>query len=104
MKRIVIFITALTLSVFSASAVSNPDVKYGPWVQNVTETGFTVMWKSSLRNLSYVEIAPDDGTPFEMCTRPRFYTVVDGRRITDTFHKVEVTGLEPGKTYRYRWQ
>ena len=102
MKRIVIFITALTLSVFSASAVSNPDVKYGPWVQNVTETGFTVMWKSSLRNLSYVEIAPDDGTPFEMCTRPRFYTVVDGRRITDTFHKVEVTGLEPGKTYRYR--
>ena len=64
MKRIVIFIIALILSAFSASAVSNPDIKYGPWVQNVTETGFTMMWKSSVKDLSNVEIAPDDGTPF----------------------------------------
>ena len=61
-----------------------------------------MMWKSSLKDLSYVEIAPDDGTPFEACNRPRFYMVVDGRRIADTFHKVDVIGLEPGKSYRYR--
>ena len=102
MKRILILAAALTLSALGASALSKPDVKYGPWVQNVTETGFTVMWKSSLKNLSYVEIAPDDGTPFEACDRQRFYMVVDGRRIADTFHKVHISGLEPGKSYRYR--
>ena len=66
------------------------------------KTGFTVMWTSSHKNLAYVEVAPDDGTPFELCTRPRFYNVVAGRRVADTFHSVHITGLEPGKSYRYR--
>ena len=102
MKRILILIAALSLSAFSASAVSYPDVKYGPWVQNVTENSFTVLWKSSQKNLPFVEIAPDDGTPFEMSDRQRFYNLVAGRRIAGTFHSVTVTGLEPGKSYRYR--
>lgn len=84
------------------SAVNYPDVKYGPWVQNVSETGFTVMWKSSVKNFAWVEIAPDDGTPFEMYDRQRFYNVIAGRRIAGEFHSVNIKGLEPGKSYRYR--
>lgn len=102
MKRLTLVAATIFMCLMNALGSGRPDVKYGPWVHNVTETGFTVMWKSSLKNLSFVEIAPDDGTPFEACDRRRFYMVVAGRRIADTFHKIEVTGLEPGKSYRYR--
>lgn len=102
MKRFVTLITAVVLGITCSSAVNYPDVKYGPWVQNVSETGFTVMWKSSQRDFAWVEIAPDDGTPFEMCVRQRFYHVIAGRRISNVFHSVDVKGLEPGKSYRYR--
>lgn len=102
MRRIVLTLSLILAAVFSSKAICYPDVKYGPWVQNVTETGFTVMWSSTHKNLAYVEIAPDDGTPFELCDRQRFYNVVVGRRVADTFHSVNITGLEPGKSYRYR--
>lgn len=102
MRRIILALSLSLMAVFCCSAINYPDVKYGPWVQNVTETGFTVMWTSTHKNLAYVEVAPDDGTPFEFCTRPRFYNVVAGRRVADTFHSVHITGLEPGKSYRYR--
>ena len=102
MKKLLTLLAVMVLSVASMSAVEYPDMKYGPWVQNVSETGFTVMWKSSLKNFTWVEVAPDDGTPFEDCTRPRFYNVVHGRRIAGTFHSVKVSGLEAGKSYRYR--
>lgn len=102
MKRFIVVLAAMVLGLASASAASYPDVKYGPWVQNVSETGFTVLWKSSQKDFSWVEIAPDDGTPFEMCVRQRFYQVVAGRRIAGEFHSVPVYGLEPGKSYRYR--
>lgn len=102
MKRIIVLFAAMVLGLSYSAATPYPDVKYGPWVQNVSETGFTVLWKSTLKNFAWVEVAPDDGTPFEMCDRQRFYQVVAGRRIADVFHSVPVTGLEPGKAYRYR--
>ena len=89
-------------AVFCCSAINYPDVEYGPWVLNVNETGFTVIWTSATKNLAYVEVAPDDDTPFELCDRPRFYNLVSGRRVADSLHTVKVTGLEPGKAYRYR--
>ena len=102
MKRIIVLFAAMVLGLSYSAATPYPDVKYGPWVQNVSETGFTVLWKSTLKNFAWVEVAPDDGTPFEMCDRQRFYQVVAGRRIADVFHSVPVTGLESGKAYRYR--
>ena len=102
MKRIIVLLAAAVLAIASASAGNKPDVKYGPWVQKISETGFTVLWKSSVKNFAWVEIAPDDGTAFEACDRQRFYNVVAGRRIAGEFHSVDVTGLEPGKAYRYR--
>ena len=102
MKRFILTLAIACAAIFSSSAVNNPDIKYGPWVQNLTETGFTVLWKSSEKNFVFVEVAPDDGTPFEICQRQRFYNVLHGRRLAGTFHSVKITGLEPGKAYRYR--
>lgn len=78
------------------------DIKYGPWIQDVTEDGFTVLWTTQGKSLSWIEVAPDDGTPFESSARPRFYQTVAGKRYTGTFHAVRVTGLTAGESYRYR--
>ena len=102
MRRFILTLSMFFAAVFCGSAINYPDVEYGPWVLNVNETGFTVIWTSATKNLAYVEVAPDDDTPFELCDRPRFYNLVSGRRVADSLHTVKVTGLEPGKAYRYR--
>lgn len=102
--RIVFAVMLMNLTVSGASAQDAPvaDIKAGPWVTNVSGDAFNVLWTSNHRTLSYVEVAPDDGTDFDACERPRFYQTVSGRRVIDTFHDVRVIGLEPGVKYRYR--
>ena len=107
MKNIVLKLSTVVALMFMSMAMSaqeNPvaDIKVGPWVTNVGADAFNVLWTSNYRTLSYVEVAPDDGTDFDACERPRFYQTVSGRRVIDTFHDVRVTGLEPGVKYRYR--
>lgn len=101
-KCIVFFLTAALLLVSHGAGAKGFDIVYGPWIQNVTETEFTVMWTTEGKSLSWVEVAPDDGTPFEAAVRPRFYQTSAGKRYTGTFHKVRIDGLEPGSSYRYR--
>lgn len=102
MKRIYAVVVVLASMMFEAGAALRPDIKYGPWVQNVGETEFTVLWTSQEKVFAWVEVAPDDGTAFESCVRPRFYQTVAGRRVAGKDHCVRVSGLEPGKGYRYR--
>ena len=107
MKNIVLKLSTVVAAMFMALSVYAQDapvadVKVGPWVTNVGSDAFNVLWTSNHRTLSYVEVAPDDGTDFDACERPRFYQTVSGRRVIDTFHDVRVTGLEPGVKYRYR--
>ena len=102
MKKYLIAVIVLSaLSVYGVGA-RGFDIVCGPWIQNVTGSEFTLMWKTEVKSLSWVEVAPDDGTPFEAAQRPRFYQTIAGKRFTGTFHCVTVDGLEPGKTYRYR--
>ena len=102
--KLAIAVLFFNMAVSTASAQDCPvaDIKAGPWVTNVSGEAFNVLWTSSYRTLSYVEVAPDDGTDFDACERPRFYQTVSGRRVIDTFHDVRIIGLEPGVKYRYR--
>lgn len=92
--------TFLAVSLFA----DNPKFKIdnGPWVTNVDETSFTVIFTSELEAMVRVEIAPDDGSAFEAYPRKYFYESVAGRRLCQKRHAVKVHGLEPGKAYRYR--
>lgn len=92
----------LTVSGLYAQVTPVADVKAGPWVTYVGDDAFNVLWTSNFRTLSWVEVAPDDGTDFDAEPRPKFYQTISGRRVIDTFHDVRVTGLEPGTKYRYR--
>ena len=75
----------------------------GPYLQNVTPTGFTVMWETDMDAKGWVEIAPDDESNFYYAERPKYYDARGcGISPVGKIHKVTVDGLEPGTKYRYR--
>ena len=66
MKRFLLFTVATFLSLASASAQNQLRAKAvcGPYVQCMSETGFTVIWTTDMDAVAWVEVAPDDGTHF----------------------------------------
>ena len=99
MKKIFLPLILLLLPL-AASAVNN--LLYGPWVHQVDEQGFTVLWISREPSLDFVQVAPDDGTAFERQPRARYYENRFGRRVASRYHCVRIDSLKPGTTYRYR--
>lgn len=96
--------TFLLAALFVALALplQASNLLYGPWVHNVDEHGFTVLWVTEKPSLDYVELAPDDDTAFEGKARPRYYETSHGRRVIGRYHSVRIDGLQPGTVYRYR--
>ena len=101
MKRFAI-VLALLLCGIAANAGVYLEVKYGPWVTNVSETGFDVVWVTPDVSLAAVAVFPDDGTSYYAQVRPCFYETVVGRRVARNYHRIHVDGLQPGTDYRYR--
>ena len=97
--RILVFCALLAVP---AVALRASNLLYGPWVHNVDEHGFNVLWVTAQPSLDYVEIAPDDGSAFEAKARPRYYESVNGRRPAGRYHCVRIDSLEAGTRYRYR--
>lgn len=77
-------------------------IKYGPYLQNVSENEATIVWVTSKDALSWVEIAPDDGTHFYAAERKQYFETENGRKLVGNIHKVTVKGLNKGTKYRYR--
>ena len=108
MKRFVILLLLLAGWTAYAQQDGNIEIRHvkyecHPYLQNVTETSFTVIWTTNMDAISWVEVAPDDGTHFYNVERPKYYDLRGlGRRPIGRLHKVTVSGLEPGTTYRYR--
>lgn len=82
--------------------VPSAGIACGPWVQAVGENEFTVVWTTNMDAVVWVEVTPDDGTQFYQKERPKYYQSEYGRRLIGILHKVRITGLEKGTTYRYR--
>lgn len=101
MKRLLTLLGAL---LFSGIAFGQPSVRiaHGPYLQQVTDDGFTVVWTTTMDAASWVEVAPDDGSHFYAAERPKYYDSHIGKRRIGRLHRVRVEGLEPGTTYRYR--
>ena len=101
MKKIIILTLFILMSL--SSIAQRAQVLCGPYVQCVTETGFTVIWTTDVESIAWVEVAPDDGTHFYNKERQKFYDMRgNGVYPIGKIHKVEVDGLEPGTVYRYR--
>lgn len=102
MKKLFTIALTLLVSGLCFAQKNRASIQYGPWIQNVTETGFTVVFKTNEPTLAYVEVSPEDGSSFYNRQRPSFYETVAGRRLSGTMHKIKVTGLKPGTSYLYR--
>ena len=102
MKKLAVLLSALISLNAADLHADGTDITAGPWLQNVTETEFTVMWVTEGKCLSWIEIAPDDGTPFEASERQNVFQSMAGKRWTGTSHTVRMSGLQPGTSYRYR--
>jgi acid phosphatase type 7 len=77
-------------------------ITHGPYLQHLGETGVTIIWTTSGHGVSWVELAPDDGTHFYQSERPKYHAASHGLKNVSTVHRVRVGGLEPGTRYRYR--
>lgn len=92
----------LSLFIIAPFALNASNLLYGPWVHNISEHGFTVLWVTEKPSLDYVEIVPDDGSNFETKVRRRYYETKHGRRVIGRYHCVRIDSLSPGTRYYYR--
>lgn len=105
MKRLTLLLGALLLTTTACAQPTVPPtarIAGGPYLLNVDEDGFTVVWSSTADAAAWVELAPADGSHFYSAERPKYYDSHLGRRRIGRLHRVRVGGLEPGTTYRYR--
>ena len=103
MKRFLSICLAVLALQLSAFAQDRAGVVCGPYLQNVTTNSFTVMWETDMDAVAWVEIAPDGDDHWYNRGRQRFNEDSGcGLLPIGRLHKVVVSGLEPGTTYRCR--
>ncbi len=103
MKRLIFTILPF-FALFSANAeeIKAPKIVAGPYIQACSDTEFTVVWQTDSDALSWVEIAPNDGTHFYNTARKQYFQTIHGRRPIGRWHTVTIDDLEPNTVYRYR--
>lgn len=95
----------LGVMIFCSSLLFTQDFKitHGPYLCNPTETGISIVWVTNKPAVSWVEIAPDDGSHFYAKEREAHYITQAGRKVaTKTLHHVRLENLIPGQKYMYR--
>lgn len=101
-RLLLFFVLALISPAIYGANPERIKIEKGPYLQAVGENEFTVCWRTNMNSVGWIEIAPADGTHFYKKVRPKYFDSTYGRKNIGRFHKVRITGLEPGKTYRYR--
>ena len=102
MRKLILLLAVVIFGTATAQESKSVKIVEGPYLQAVGENEFTVVWTSDQDAIAWVEVAPDDGTHFYNCERPKYFKTKYGRKSIGTLHIVRVNGLEPGTTYRYR--
>ena len=77
-------------------------INHGPYLVNMTDSSVQIVWTTSVPCLSWVEIAPDDGSHFYASERKKYFDSPYGQKRIGKFHCIKVDGLKPGTKYRYR--
>ncbi len=91
--------SALVLIVFCDSGLAASGIRIiaGPCLQNPTETSMTVVWMTDATSTGWVEYG--DGTSLSEKAVASHDGLIDADQ---RLHRVTITGLKPGSTYRYR--
>ena len=99
MKKIIALFTIGACALQSAHAIK---IVAGPYIQQFDENSATIVWATDVDGVSWVEVAPDDGSHFYAQARPKFFDAPMGKKQITKIHRVKVKGLESGKKYFYR--
>ncbi|GHT27550.1 hypothetical protein AGMMS49574_00200 [Bacteroidia bacterium] len=89
----------------SLSAVAQKEsnqILYGPYLQNMSPNEVSIVWVTNKTAVSWVELAPDDGTHFYLQERPKTFAANNGIKTEGRIHAVKLKGLTPSTKYRYR--
>lgn len=98
-RKLTILAAALLASLTLSAQIK---LLHGPYLQNITDNEAVVVWEADKPSIGWVELAPDDGTSFYACERPKYFDTNIGVKVTSNLHSVKLTGLRPGTNYRYR--
>lgn len=102
MRSLKKIVCVLICAVATQSAMAQIKILYGPYLQNVKDDEATIVWEADKQSVGWVELAPNDGTHFYREERPKYFDTTNGVKNVSSLHAVQVTGLVPGTTYRYR--
>ncbi len=75
---------------------------HGPYLHGVSDTEATVVWVTDKPAVSWVEIAPDDGSHFYEQERQKIFQSPLGRKVVGTVHSIKIKNLKPATSYNYR--
>ena len=103
MKRY--FLILFTFSFFyslSVNAQENIQISHLPYLQALTDSTVSIIWTTNKAAIGWVELAPDDQTHFYQQERSKIFAGKYGFKNVGTVHQVNLKGLKPGTTYRYR--
>lgn len=85
-----------------AELFTDISISNGPYVHGITDDSATVVWCTDQPAVSWVEIAPADGSHFYAQERKKFFQAPLGRKLVGTMHTVRIDGLKPATTYNFR--
>ncbi len=97
-----LFITFLSLFFSALITAQQIEILNGPYLQNVSEKEATIIWTTNNNAVSWVELAPAGNDSFYAREREKYYETAHGSRVTGRLHRVTLSNLKPGTTYRYR--
>lgn len=101
MVKDIFALAAFCLAVCCAAA-EEIGLSFKPYISNITENSATIVWTTTEPSVGWVEFAPDDGSSFYACTRPKVWDSSIGIKNIDTVHSATIRGLVSGVKYRYR--
>ena len=105
MRRFILLVTFFCVCfAFNGKAqdVEQFKITHGPYLQGMSETEVSIVWTTNRDAISWVELAPDDGTHFYLQERPKYYSAPYGFKEVARIHKVNLDQLKPNTKYRYR--
>ena len=73
-----------------------------PYVTNVSQTSFDVVFRTMDKAMCFLEVGMDDGTVWYKQEHRRYYDDRLGRHFVGYEHRISVGDLTPGVQYRYR--
>ena len=77
-------------------------ITHGPYLHNVGENSATIVWTTNQPAVSWVEIAPNDGSHFYAKEREKFFDSPLGKKQITKLHRITVDSLSPATTYNFR--